>query len=235
MHRATGTIQSIDTEGNRIQDPIKYEGAVSGRFYLERWFRMPDRANFLPSCVASIMTPDRLVVTCDVSGTPGERAFAHFREIGLVRGVVSRVIGARFTLDVDTDQNHRNKIASSILWLERKARFNLADKRLFPRFQPKESRSSLRVGSTSPMACHVINVSPTGAAVMSEFRPELRERVELGQIPGDVVRHTDFGFAMQFVQVQDPAYLEDLLAAEPVVDPSAMPLQQVQIVNDPKG
>lgn len=230
MRTATANIQNVDTDGNRIQDPIRFEGTLSGRFYAEKWFRSSDRASYLPTCVSTTLMPDRVVFTCPASAEVGDRAFVHFKEVGLLRGRVSRVIGARISMDVEMTDNERNRLSSSLLWLERKSKFSLSDKRLFPRYQPRNGSSSLRLESGVPVPCQIINVSPTGAAVMSSLRPDLRRRIELGQVPGDVVRHTDFGFALQFVQIQDPVYLEDLLGPAADTDFSQLHLQEMQII-----
>ena len=139
-----------------------------------------------------------------------------------MRGKLSRVIGGRMIMDVDQKKNDINRLSSSILWVDRKYKFSLSDRRAYPRYRPKNDSSSISSGDIAPPAlCRVVNMSPTGAAVMSKLRPELQSKVTLGCIPGDVVRHTDFGFAMQFEKTQNPALLEDLLApAENAIEPN---------------
>lgn len=225
----TATIQNVDQEGRRIQNPIRYTGNLPGRFYLEKWHWAADRGHFMPQCAATLVTPERVVITCATPGEVGARAFVYLEDLGLIRGVVTRVIGARIHLDIETDANTRNRIAASILWLERRTNFNISDKRLFPRYQPKNASSSISMAEGKPIPCSIFNLSPTGAAVNSDLRPPLRDRVELGQVPGEVIRHTDIGFAMTFLKVQDPRVLEELLAPLPAVN-DAFQLDELHIV-----
>jgi hypothetical protein len=50
----------------------------------------------------------------------------------------------------------------------------------------------------------VIDVSLNGASVATRVKPPLETVVILGRLRGQVVRHHDQGFAIQFSDLQDP-------------------------------
>jgi len=49
--------------------------------------------------------------------------------------------------------------------------------------------------------CFIIDVSVTGAAVSTDFVPEIGTVLAVGKAVGRVSRHFDGGFAVQFIQV----------------------------------
>jgi hypothetical protein len=59
--------------------------------------------------------------------------------------------------------------------------------------------------------CFVIDMSVSGAAVSAEIYPKLGDVLAVGRIIGRVVRMFREGFAVRFIELQDPAALEHLL------------------------
>ena len=59
------------------------------------------------------------------------------------------------------------------------------------------------------LSCRVIDISQSGAAVKSDQRPDLGTLVTLGKTPSRVVRHIEEGFAVEFIRLQHPDFLED--------------------------
>jgi hypothetical protein len=52
--------------------------------------------------------------------------------------------------------------------------------------------------------CRVIDISLSGASIATRLRPDIDSLVILARHRGRVVRHHDEGFAIQFVELQDP-------------------------------
>jgi len=59
------------------------------------------------------------------------------------------------------------------------------------------------------IACRVIDMSLSGAAIASEQRPEVGAMVTIGKTPGRVVRYIEDGFAIEFTRLQHPDFLEE--------------------------
>ena len=59
------------------------------------------------------------------------------------------------------------------------------------------------------MACRIIDLSLSGAAIATDQRPELGALVTIGKTTGRVVRHLEEGFAVEFTRLQHPDFVEE--------------------------
>ena len=59
------------------------------------------------------------------------------------------------------------------------------------------------------LGCRLIDLSLSGAAVATDQRPPMGALVTLGKVQGRVVRHLDDGFAVEFVRMQHPDFVEE--------------------------
>jgi hypothetical protein len=64
------------------------------------------------------------------------------------------------------------------------------------------------------MACRIIDLSLSGAALAAEIKPLVGEAVILGRVQARVVRHLEEGFAIEFVHAQLPETVEDNVSAQ---------------------
>lgn len=66
------------------------------------------------------------------------------------------------------------------------------------------------------VACRVIDLSQSGAAigVSSELRPPIGVVVTVGKTQGRVVRHIEDGFAIEFMRLQHPNFVEENVTGE---------------------
>jgi hypothetical protein len=194
---------------------IRSSRTMQGRYYLEKWYRIEEQKNFLPVTETKLVTPQLVRFSTPFPATLDDRAFVYVESLGLMRGTISRAMGPTSELDIDMTLNERSKLAARILWADMQAGFKGTDLRRFPRYQPENPDSSIRLPDGSFSDCRIANISPTGAAIISSLRPPLSTEVILGQIHSEIRRHTDEGFAVEFLTVQDPAMLEALVAAVP--------------------
>lgn len=191
---------------------------MQGRYYLEKWFRIEEQKNFLPPTETKLVTPELIRFSTPFPAMLDDRAFVHIESLGLIRGVISRAMGPTSEMDIEMSVNERSKLAGRILWADMQAGFKGTDLRRFPRFEPANPESSVRLPDGTMSDCRIANISPTGAAVISSLRPPLSTAVILGQIHSEIRRHTDDGFAVEFLTVQDPAMVETLTARVPQKD-----------------
>ena len=59
------------------------------------------------------------------------------------------------------------------------------------------------------IVCRIVDMSLSGAAIASEFRPEVGMLITLGKTQSRVVRHIENGFAVEFTRMQHPDFLEE--------------------------
>lgn len=189
-------------------DRIFYSGQLQGRFYREAWYET-ERHSYLPTAVTRSLAPDEVVFVCDEFVETNDRAFIYLSGVGLIRGLVRRNIGPVIYLGVDANQNETARLTTHILWLSRLAKFSANDRRVFPRYVPRDTKTTIELpGEKEKRPCHLVNISPTGAAVESDLRPDVGSKVILGTIHGAIARHFETGFAVGFSTIQDPATLE---------------------------
>ena len=194
---------------------IRSSRNMQGRYYLEKWYRIEEQKNFLPPTETKLVTPELVRFATPFPAVLSDRAFVYVESLGLIRGVISRAMGPTSEMDIEMTPNERSKLAARILWADMQAGFRGTDLRRFPRFEPTHPESSIRLPDGSLSECRIANISPTGAAIISSLRPPLSTEVILGQIHSEIRRHTNDGFAVEFLTVQDPALLEALVAAVP--------------------
>ena len=60
--------------------------------------------------------------------------------------------------------------------------------------------------------CRIIDLSLSGVAVVSDHRPPIGSKVNVGKAPGRVVRYIDGGFAVEFARLHNPNGLKDAIA-----------------------
>jgi hypothetical protein len=59
------------------------------------------------------------------------------------------------------------------------------------------------------VACRLIDISQSGAAIATDQRPEIGAPITIGKTTGRVVRHLDDGIAIEFTRLLHPDFLED--------------------------
>ena len=74
---------------------------------------------------------------------------------------------------------------------------------------PRNPIARLILPSGVNIACRVIDVSQSGAAIKSDQRPEIGSLITIGKTPSRVVRHIEDGFAVEFIRLQHPDFLEE--------------------------
>ena len=74
--------------------------------------------------------------------------------------------------------------------------------------------SVLKFGDGRAIACRIMDLSLSGAALAAEIKPLVGEPVTLGRVHARVVRHLEEGFAIEFVHPQLPETVEDNVSAQ---------------------
>lgn len=171
---------------------------------------MGNRREF--GCRAMTVSTDAMVLVAPRSGPLGERVLVHLEYFGKLEGRIVLLMEHGFGMTITASDEQRKRIASRLRWLERRAACGVADARRYDRFVPNQPVAALTFPGGIMMSCLIVDISASGAAVLSDYIPNLGLPLCLGHIPGRVVRRFAEGFAMQFDRPLSLAILEQTLA-----------------------
>jgi c-di-GMP-binding flagellar brake protein YcgR len=179
-----------------------------GRYMLENQHEYP--------CQVVNMSPGGMIIITPVTGTVGERVIAYVDQIGRIEGKIVRLIENGFAMTISATVRKRDKLAAQLTWLANRETLNLVEERRHGRFAPKNPSARLVLPSGKNLACRVIDLSQSGAAVSvaDDLRPPVGAMVTLGKVQGRVVRHIENGFAIEFTRLQHPDLVEESVTGE---------------------
>lgn len=146
-------------------------------------------------------------------GNVGERVVAYLDHIGRVEGKITRLLDNGFAMTVGATPRKRDKLAAQLTWLANRQILNLPEDRRHDRIVPRNPMSVLKLENGREMACRIIDLSLSGAALAAESKPLIGEAVTLGRVQARVVRHLEDGFAIEFVHAQLAESVEDNVSA----------------------
>lgn len=127
--------------------------------------------------------------------------------LGGLEGTVVRQFAGGFALALNATQYKREKLAAQLTWLINRHELEPGEARRHERVAPRNASSSLKLADGLSIACSVIDVSISGAAIATDARPPLGSEVWLAKLRSRVVRHHDSGIAVRFVDIQQPTAL----------------------------
>ena len=170
-------------------------------------YMLADRREF--PCQVTDMSPGGMAMIAPVSGQNGERVIAYVDHVGRLEGTIARQFQNGFAMTVVSTPRKRDKLAAQLTWLANRHILNLPEDRRHGRFTPRNPSARLILANGVNVACRVIDLSESGAAIGTDQRPELGSLVTIGQTTGRVVRHLEDGFAIEFTRAQHPDFVED--------------------------
>ena len=138
----------------------------------------------------------------------GELVITYCDEFGNLQGSSIRLHNGGFVMSIAATNEERAKLAAKIDWYEKNKNHDISDNRKHKRMVPKDPRSILICPDGRKLRCFVIDMSVSGVAVSADVKPEIGTPLAVGKVVGRVVRHRADGFAVQFIEPQDPDLLE---------------------------
>ena len=206
---------------------------VGGHYSLANWYdHHGNRREF--TCRTTRVSPFRMLVSVPVIGKVGERIVSYFGDFGKLDGWIADTVAGGFLIDLETDREQREKLARKLTWLEKKQKDpSVIEARNNGRIIPKTLHSTVIFADGTYRDCFIIDMSASGAAVSADVRPDLGMPLAIGSCVGRVVRHFREGFAIKFVDAQNEAQLEKLVA-RPIRQllPRSAPRQVVRAERD---
>jgi hypothetical protein len=170
-------------------------------------YMLADRREF--PCQVTNMSPGGMAVIAPVNGQVGERVIAYVDHVGRLEGVITRHFQNGFAMTVSATTRKRDKLAAQLTWLANRHILNLPEDRRHGRFTPRNPAARLILPNGLNVACRVIDLSASGAAIKTDHRPELGALVTVGKTTGRVVRHLEEGFAVEFTRLQHADFVEE--------------------------
>jgi hypothetical protein len=170
-------------------------------------YMLADRREF--PCQVLDMSPGGMAIIGPVSGKAGERVVAYIDHVGRLEGTIIRVLPNGFAMSIAATPRKRDKLAAQLTWLANRHILNLPEDRRHGRFTPRNPAARLILPNGLNVACRIIDLSASGAAIKTDHRPELGALVTIGKTTGRVVRHLEEGFAIEFTRLQHGDLVED--------------------------
>ncbi len=106
--------------------------------------------------------------------SPGERVIAYVDHLGRLEGKIARMLDNGFAMTIEATLRKRDKLAAQLTWLANRHILNLPEDRRHGRFIPRKTMARLILPNGNNVACRVIDLSESGAAIA--ISPELRPR-----------------------------------------------------------
>ena len=175
-------------------------------------YMLADRREF--PCQVINMSPGGMAVIAPVTGATGERVIAYVDHLGRLEGVIARQIENGFAMTVAATPRKRDKLAAQLTWLANRQILDLPEDRRHDRIIPKRAGARLILPNGVNVACRIIDMSLSGAAIATDQRPEVGALISVGKVTGRVVRHIEEGIAIEFTRLQHPDFLEDSMTSE---------------------
>lgn len=170
------------------------EVSLTGRFMVEDTKEYP--------CVVFNMSPGGMAVRAPFSPRIGERVISYIEQLGGLDGTVARTFEGGFAVEFKISARKRERIANVLTWYS--SGEHSVEDRMHERYAPRIADQKLILPTGQVYPCRVIDISLSGASIATRLRPDIDSLVILARHRGRVVRHHDEGFAIQFVELQDP-------------------------------
>ncbi|AHK01607.1 MULTISPECIES: PilZ domain-containing protein [Rhizobium/Agrobacterium group] len=185
-----------------FDDPVRV--SFTGRLML------PDHQEY--DCTATEMTAERALFACSGIARNGDRVISYLQHIGRIEGTVTALTASGFVIAINAPERKREKLAAQLAWIAKRQLLGLPEDRRHDRLTPRNTRAHLMLEDGVLLACRLIDLSLSGAAIEIENRPPLGTRVQLGKnMNGKIVRHFMEGVAVEFDRVQSPDALIEFL------------------------
>jgi hypothetical protein len=186
--------------------------AVDGHYTLGNWYDPQGRLRTF-ACRTHRVSPFRMMVDVPVVGKVGDRLTIYFREFGKLTGQISDTRPGCFLLELEMTLTMRKRFANKLAWLEEKQKNpGILDLRKDARIIPATPHSALTFADGTIHACFIFDLSASGVAVSAQVQPDIGTPLAVGACVGRIIRLVPEGFAVKFVEQQNPRHLERLLA-----------------------
>jgi hypothetical protein len=170
-------------------------------------YMLQDRQEY--PCQVVNMSPGGMALAAPVVGQVGERVIAYVDHLGRLEGKIARPLTNGFAMTINATLRKRDVLAAQLTWLANRHILSLPEDRRHGRFIPRNPNAQLILPNGTNIGCRIIDMSLSGCAIATQERPTMGALVMIGKVQGRVVRHLEEGFAIEFVRLQHPDFLEE--------------------------
>jgi len=170
-------------------------------------YMLADRREF--PCQVANMSPGGMALIAPVCGLTGQRVIAYVDHVGRLEGVIARQFENGFAMTISATMRKRDKLAAQLTWLANRHILGLPEDRRHGRITPSNPAGRLILANGVNIACRVVDISQSGAAISTDQRPEIGSPITIGKTLGRVVRHLEDGIAIEFTRLQHSDFLEE--------------------------
>ena len=164
-------------------------------------FMRADRHEF--TCRLVDISVGGMAVNSPVQPDPGENVIVYIDELGGLEGQVARHFEGGFAIALSATLFKRDKLAARITWLINRHELSEIENREHERRLPGRNTNTLKLNGEITLQVQVMDVSLSGANVVTEACPPVGSEVYLGKLRAEVVRYHDRGIGVRFLPVQD--------------------------------
>ena len=182
-----------------------------GQYALGSWRDADGNPRLFP-CRIVKFSAQAITLDAPVSGNIGAWVSAQFKSLGQFEGPVIRKLPGGLVMRIVATYDDRVRLDAKIAWHENPSR---PEKRLYPRWVPKQTCSTVWLADRGVLPCLIIDCSASGAGITAEFTPEIGTTVKLGLVIGRVVRHFNGGFGIKYLVIQSSDDVEQLITGSP--------------------
>jgi len=147
-----------------------------------------------------------IALNCKADVKQGEKIIVYLNDLGRFEGVVIRFISEGFAIETQLPPRQRIRLVERIDWLllgEKNTNKRSATRRAPYRNELRE-QGHIIVKDGIEVPFNVLDISTTGAHLEIRNRPKIGAPVTVGKNLGRVVRHTDEGVGVEFMDVSAP-------------------------------
>ena len=191
---------------------VRFVGVLSGCYTLSNKRDSLTGTLKVYACRTQSVSTDRLVLDGALFGEPGDRMAVKLEELGLLRGVVERMMPSGLVAKLKLEPEERAKLAAKLAWIKKRRFKHIIDKRAQPRWFPRNPRTGILFADGTKLDAFIIDLSCSGVAISAEVKPAIGTPMMVGRVLGRVVRHLEGGFAVSFPAVHEEKAIEDELS-----------------------
>ncbi len=156
-------------------------------------------------CLLTEVSVGGAEIVCSEMPQPGEHIVVYNEQIGGLDCTVIQSTENGCYVRFDISNRRKQKLAAQLIWL---LNHNILDSNE----QRREGHDRINLGRTpikvvladgETIQCAAIDVSVSGAGLVSDVRPELNSEIKVGNLNARVVRHTERGFGVAFLHKQE--------------------------------
>lgn len=194
MSSAMQTMRKVAVGANEDQRRhARVPVSLFGRYVLTDRRELP--------CQTVDISPGGLLLAAPVVGDIGQRVVVYLDHLGRLEGEIVRHSRSGFAIKMRLSPAKRDKIADTLTWLCNRSELGLPEDRRHERIEPMHKRVQVTLSDGSMHPGMLIDVSLSGANLKCPIQPKRGEQVTLGATRGHVVRSTEDGFAVEFLQL----------------------------------